>query len=146
MRLLLVSVSLKMLLSPSATPSSIYCGFALAKPPGAKVKQACADQGFHLFVAGLLVFFGALIFINSDAGRRKMFEAAQLDLPNSRVGPIIPHLCVAGIAQLVEQLICNQKVPSSILGAGTRDFGMPRLKSIRFAANMFDRKAQHRHN
>ena len=25
----------------------------------------------------------------------------------------------AGVAQLVEQLICNQKVPSSILGAGT---------------------------
>ena len=26
---------------------------------------------------------------------------------------------VAGIAQLVEQLTCNQKVPSSTLGAGT---------------------------
>ncbi len=25
----------------------------------------------------------------------------------------------AGIAQMVEQLICNQKVPSSILGVGT---------------------------
>ena len=27
---------------------------------------------------------------------------------------------VAGIAQLVEQLTCNQKVPSSTLGAGTK--------------------------
>jgi hypothetical protein len=75
-----------------------------------------------------------------------MFEAAQLDLPNSSEGPIIPPLCMAGIAQLVEQLICNQKVPSSILGAGTRGFGMPRRKSIRFAVNVFDKKAQHRHN
>lgn len=29
---------------------------------------------------------------------------------------------LAGIAQLVEQLTCNQKVPSSTLGAGTRKF------------------------
>ena len=28
----------------------------------------------------------------------------------------------AGIAQLVEQLICNQKVPGSIPGAGTNKF------------------------
>ena len=27
---------------------------------------------------------------------------------------------LAGIAQLVEQLTCNQKVPSSTLGAGTK--------------------------
>ena len=30
---------------------------------------------------------------------------------------------VAGIAQLVEQLICNHQVPSSNLGAGTRQRG-----------------------
>jgi hypothetical protein len=29
------------------------------------------------------------------------------------------RLSFAGIAQLVEQLTCNQKVPSSTLGAGT---------------------------
>ncbi len=36
----------------------------------------------------------------------------------------------AGIAQMVEQLICNQKVPSSILGVGTtKTIGYIRFKS-----------------
>lgn len=35
------------------------------------------------------------------------------------------RLKIAGVAQLVEQLTCNQKVPSSTLGAGTRIKKLP---------------------
>jgi hypothetical protein len=38
----------------------------------------------------------------------------------------------AGIAQLVEQLICNQKVPSSTLGVGTIKFNELGITSCSF--------------
>jgi hypothetical protein len=87
--------------------------------------------------------FGFMPFCREVAENAK---AAQPDLPNSCEGPIISPLCVAGIAQLVEQLICNQKVPSSILGAGTRNLGCYGGSLELFAVNVFDRKVQYRHN
>jgi hypothetical protein len=83
---------------------------------------------FVLALIGALVFVRYLIHLDSDNNHR--YPSSSNITPSAKGGGLIQPLGekpaqpynskVAGIAQQVEQLICNQKVTGSIPVAGTK--------------------------